>query len=223
MNATQHARKVTQIRIADPDLCTAACREIYNQRPRWRARQLNGQPTFYTLGAASYLDLGFRGQTMDEYLSDAGSLRSWAGEAVLTMMERVQDALAEHLGAPVEYAPALPSPGFHIFIGRAIPRGECARHVADCGSSHCDMQYQHIPWERWYAAIDREDTISFTLPLRLPVAGGGLVIQTRRNGRRDHRMRRRCGCGLAEFLRAFGAGKRGCSLLVESFRSGLEK
>lgn len=164
------------IEIADPALCASACREIYAQRPQWRTWCLNGQPTFYTLGAASYLELGFAGKSIEEYLSAAGSLWQWAGDAVRTIVERVRCTLGDHLGAHVEYPAALPTPGFHIFIGRAIPKTDCARNVADCGSSHFDMQYERIPWNRWYAHVDLENTISFTLALKLPAAGGGLAL-----------------------------------------------
>ena len=176
MNPVASVRNSTEVEVADSALCAAACREIYAQRDRWRGRNLNDQPIFYTLGAASYLDLGFAGLSLKEYLADADSVRDWAGEAIRSIFDRVRFALADHLAAAVEYPPHLPSPGFHIFIGRAIPRTDCARNLADCGSSHCDMQYEHIPWERWYRKVDRRDTISFTLPLRLPRAGGGLTI-----------------------------------------------
>jgi len=164
------------IEIADSVLCADACSEIYAQRPRWRAWQLNGQPTFYTLGAASYLELGFARKSLSEYLSNADSLWQWAGNAIQTIMERVRDALQEYLGDPVDYPAALPTPGFHLFIGAAIPRTDCRRNLVDCGSTHFDMQYEHIPWNRWYAHVDLENTISFTLALKLPTAGGGLAL-----------------------------------------------
>jgi hypothetical protein len=166
----------TTIEIADPALCAAACREIYAQRPRWRGWRLNGQPPFYTLGAVSYLDLRFRLRSVDEYLSDAGLLWQWAGDAVRTIFERVRCGLEPHLGAPVEYPAAVPTPGFHIFIGAAIPKTDCSRNLADCGSSHFDLQYDEIPWDRWYTHVDFENAISLTLALKLPAAGGGLTF-----------------------------------------------
>lgn len=166
----------TIIEIADPALCAAVCREIYAQRQLWRAWRLNGQPTFYTLGAVSYLDLRFRLRSVDEYLRAAGSLWRWAGEPVRTIFERVRSALEHHLGARVEYPAVLPTPGFHIFIGAAIPKTDCSRNVSDCGSSHFDLQYDEIPWDRWYTHVDFENAISLTLALKLPAAGGGLTF-----------------------------------------------
>lgn len=165
----------TIIKIADPALCDAACREIYAQRPLWRGWRLNGQPTFYTLGAVSYLDLRFRLKSTDEYLESAGSLWQWAGDAVRTIFERVRCALETILGAPVEYPAVLPTPGFHIFIGAAIPKTDCSRNVSDCRSTHFDLQYDEIPWNRWYAKVDFARGISLTLALKLPAAGGGLT------------------------------------------------
>lgn len=176
MTFSNKAPEWTIIEVADTALCADACREIYVQRPLWRAWCLNGQPTFYTLGAASYLELGFAGRSTDEYLGAAGSLWRWAGDAVRSIVERVRDALENYLDARVEYPTQLPPPGFHIFIGAAIPQTDCARNVADCSSSHFDMQYEHIPWNRWYSHVDVERTISFTLALKLPTAGGGLTL-----------------------------------------------
>jgi hypothetical protein len=176
VNASTWKREPIEIPIAEPALCVSACREIYAQRTRWRARILNDQPPFYTLGAASYLDLGFTAGSIDDYLSDAGSLWQWAGESVLAVIDRVRARLADQLEQPVEYPPTLPSPGFHIFIGRAIPRVDCGGKREDCGSCHFDLQHEFIPWARWYTNVDVENTISFTLPLNLPAAGGGLII-----------------------------------------------
>jgi predicted O-methyltransferase YrrM len=162
-------RPPIEIAIAEPELCAAACREIYAQRPRWRGHRMNGKPPFYTLGEASYLALGFEGRSVEDYLRDAGSLWEWAGDAVQTLFERVRRALAHQLDQPVEYPDTVPSPGFHIFIGAAIPR-------EDCASCHFDGQHRFIPWDRWYESVDLDHTISFTLPLKLPASGGGLTV-----------------------------------------------
>jgi hypothetical protein len=100
----------------------------------------------------------------------------WAGHAVLTLVERVRARLADHLDQPVEYPSYLPSPGFHIFIGRAIPKRDSSRQSEDCGSCHFDIQHNLIPWQQWYTSIDPGDTFSFTLPLKLPSEGGGLTF-----------------------------------------------
>ena len=173
-NADLHVPRT--IAVADDALCADACREIYAQRPRWTARRFNGKPPFYTLGRAAYADLDFVKMPLEEYLVGVGSVWEWAGEAVATLLERVRAALEDALGAPAVFAGVLPEPGFHIFIGAAIPRTDCARHADDCASSHFDLQYRCVPWERWYANADMTSTISFTLPLRLPLAGGGLTV-----------------------------------------------
>jgi hypothetical protein len=161
--------------IADEALCAAACEEIYAARTQWTYRVLNDKAPFYTLGAASYFDLGFAAGTVDDYLAAAGLVRAATGPAVGSLLNAVPPALSEVLGAPVEYSP-LPSPGFHIFIGRAIPQGDCARRRPDCASSHFDLQHAYVPWSRWFAEVDLVDTISFTLPIKLPAVGGGLTF-----------------------------------------------
>ena len=91
-------------------------------------------------------------------------------------MERVREALENLLGEPAEFPAVLPMPGFHLFVGASIPLSDCRRDLADCGSTHFDMQYLHIPWSQWYTHIDLDNTISFTLALKLPEAGGGLAL-----------------------------------------------
>ena len=175
MSVPAWQREPLEIPIADASVCTAACREIYAQRARWRMRILNEQPPFYTLGAASYLDRGFTNGPLEDYLADAGSLWQWAGEAVRTVVDNVRTRLEERLAQPVEYPPMLPSPGFHIFIGRAIPLGNCSSQREDCASCHFDLQHEYIPWAQWYSNVDLTNTLSFTLPLNLPSRGGGLM------------------------------------------------
>jgi hypothetical protein len=67
------------------------------------------------------------------------------------------------------------APWFHIFIGRAIPLGNCSSQREDCASCHFDLQHEYIPWAQWYANVDLANTLSFTLPLNLPSRGGGLM------------------------------------------------
>jgi hypothetical protein len=164
------------IEVGEAALHAAVLEDIYRHRRLWRARRLNDQSTFYTLGLASYLDLGYAGMEIDEYLAGANSVREVAADAIQEILEIVRIALMTHLGEPVEYPHQLPTPGFHIFIGAAVPKENCERQLTDCGSAHLDDQYRHIPWSRWYASIDEQSSISFTVPLKLPHAGGGLMM-----------------------------------------------
>jgi len=165
------------IPVADARAARAACEEVYANRPRWVTRRLNGKPPMHTLGRAAYLDLDpARPERHADYFADAGEQARWAGPAVRELTAGVRAALAEHLHAPVDVAAGLPAPGFHVFVGAAIPRTDCVARASDCASSHFDLQYRRIDWERRYAEVDLSETISFTLPLRLPAAGGGLTV-----------------------------------------------
>lgn len=175
MSTTLTAHPVV-LPIADAAHCAAACEEIYAARSNWTRRVLNDQQPFYTLGTASYFDLGFASGAIDDYLAGTGTVRSSTGPAVGSILDDVRLALTHVLAEPVEYAPQLPSPGFHIFIGQAIPQVDCARRRPDCGSCHFDLQHAYLPWSRWYAEVNTSDTISFTLPVNLPAAGGGLAF-----------------------------------------------
>ena len=78
----------------------------------------------------------------------------------------LRTALEAHLGVPVAYTDVFALPGFHIFMGDAI--ASAARAPV-----HFDGQYQYLPWE---TPLDLVPPISFTLPISLPAAGGGLDL-----------------------------------------------
>lgn len=159
--------------LADAAACAAVRAGVHAARERWTCRVLNGQPPFYTLGAAAYFDLGFLRGSIDDYLAQAGSVRRDGGPAVNALLDAVRSAIERTLAAPVAFATDLPTPGFHIFIGRAIPQLDCLDR-RDCGSCHFDLQHAWLPWSRWFERVDADRQVSFTLPISLPRAGGAL-------------------------------------------------
>ena len=79
------------------------------------------------------------------------------------------DALASHVEGEVRYASGKALPGFHIFNHHTNYQKPTA-HVA-----HYDRQYEQLDWNR-EIQVGQVKTISFTLPVKLPASGGGLLL-----------------------------------------------
>jgi len=161
--------------LASPELCALVADELYRSRRRWQPRRLNGRPPFYTFGGASYLDVADE-RSLSTYLDGARAERRLRGPATDTLIEMVRAFIEERFDCRAELAADIAAPGYHIFIGAAIPRGDCAVVARDCASCHFDLQYRHIPWPRWYFKADTSKTLSFTLPIRLPKGGAALAL-----------------------------------------------
>lgn len=136
-------------------------RGVHSLRAHWIPRA--GALPFFTLGAAAYLDGPLGGEVYRH--------RREAGNGVLQgnfaeLYSELSHILSETLGMPVEWHPAAALPGFHIYqMHRAFyGRG---------GSIHLDLQYDHVNWGI-VGDPDFGSVISFTLPVVLPAAGGGL-------------------------------------------------
>lgn len=160
-------------------LDAAACRTLRDTvellREQWVSRDAQA---FHTLGAALYLDRP-RPETLAQFAREAPPptqydalraatdmlLRSHFGE-LYTALAR---ALERLLQAEVRYAEGLALPGFHIYEHAAI-YGDSRYHVP-----HFDRQYECAQWPP-EQAIDFTRAISITLPLALPVGGGGLRV-----------------------------------------------
>lgn len=131
--------------------------------PRGRADRL-----FCTLGAASYLDCGEYDDPQDSYWQKAERYNPLLWKNFGWLYARVRHYLESILNAPVSYREDAALPGFHIWLGYAIPTRSLV-------SLHCDLQYQHLEWNS-ESAIDFSKTLSFTLPIQLPESGGGLDL-----------------------------------------------
>jgi hypothetical protein len=137
---------------------------VHGLRDHWIAR--GSEPAaFFTLGTPSYLDIAEApGTGMYEKHGIAGRPLLW--ERFERLYDLVGDALRRHLGAPVRYADHLALPGFHIWLEAAI-------FLKPQAPVHFDLQYRSLNWP---PGTDTSRLLSFTLPLRLPAAGGGLNL-----------------------------------------------
>lgn len=139
--------------------CAAVAGRVRALRDSWTPRAVGG--TFFTLGAASYLD-GPSGLAVYQERAELTNplLRREFG----WLLDRVHECLAAVVGAPVATFARAALPGFHVFeFDPGFARG----------SSHFDLQYEHVDWEP-LGGMDPRSQSSYTLPIELPASGGGL-------------------------------------------------
>jgi hypothetical protein len=159
---------LAQIPVLDPVGCERASEEVCCLSSQWIPR-MRPPASFFTLGVASYQDLSSPapGVAAHDYYQEAPIYNAIILNRLSWLLERVRSTLECWLGAPAHFSESLAVPGFHIFEEPAIPR-------ADVASIHCDLQYQLINWNDGAPSPDFDHPISFTLPIKLPLCGGGL-------------------------------------------------
>lgn len=136
----------------------------------------------YTLGAASYLDVAPEKSELETNTisakQDANEKYTTLAAAQNTILESefaelyatLTDGLQTILDANVEYASNKALPGFHIFNHHDIYTTG-TNHV-----THFDRQYESLDWGTSIQKNGVADTVSFTLPLKLPASGSGLTL-----------------------------------------------
>lgn len=143
--------------------CERVRQGVLALRRHWIMRGSAGHP-FYTVGAASYIDAASR-TPPPRYPEILAETNPVLREHFAWLYARVMYQLSVYLQAEVRTADELALPGFHVWEGRNIPTSSL--------SIHFDLQYLSIPWSDGQRA-DRTRPLSFTLPIALPRAGGGL-------------------------------------------------
>ncbi len=143
--------------------CGDVWRVLRSRKVEWRKRGC-----YYTFGTALTLD--YTPETDNYYGAIAGNNTGMLA-AFSSLYPSVARALSQTLGAPANYASFAALPGFNIFGARDSSSPE-ASHPPRYGV-HFDGQHHYLP-DEWSTRI--EDVISFTLPIVLPAAGGGLDV-----------------------------------------------
>ena len=143
--------------------CAQVAKQVWALRPSWENR-LPGLP-FYTLGAASYLDSGATAR--DRYYHKAAVLNPLLESEFGWLYDRLLRALSDQIGAPVRFEPRAARPGFHIFFAHEAFKRPLSR-------IHFDLQYQDIDWSG-HSGIDFSNPLSYTVAVRLPRSGAGLM------------------------------------------------
>ena len=130
---------------------------------------------FWTLGAVSYLDSVKSSEQYDkhrDYLNPVLHKKfNWIYDIICEKLQR-------ELGKPVVIDKFLSHPGFHIFAtktGSVLEPEYLKLFEEPLGSVHVDVQYEeHYDYWHSFKEVDLKNTLSFTIPVKLPTHGGGL-------------------------------------------------
>ncbi|HLI10383.1 MAG TPA: hypothetical protein VKY65_02180 [Alphaproteobacteria bacterium] len=165
---------VQRVPVLDAPQCAEICANVHALRPFWTPRE--GKPCgFFTLGQASYFDCRDPRERR-EYLRRASDANALLRARFAPLYEAVRRALEAALAEPCALTESYALPGFHIWLSAGVPRLDLfGRQRGAYASVHFDLQYQLLEPGRGAPPTARE-ALSFTLPLRLPCAGGGLNL-----------------------------------------------
>lgn len=142
--------------------CKETLQKVHALKDHWKSRMGKGFP-FFTLGTASYLDAGDKGEVY--YKLKAKDTNALLKENFPSLYDRVMESLIKATGKKVEYEDQLALPGFHIFQ-------YCEMFNYPIASEHFDLQFKEMFWG--YRNVEYDNPITFTLTIRLPSGGGGL-------------------------------------------------
>ncbi len=161
MTSHQEELPLSQHDMLDLDDCVAIAQRVLALERHWTVRSPG---SFYTLGAASYLDAPDRHEA---YLAAAQATNPLLRREFADAHEQVREFFEEWLGDAVFYNSDCALPGFHVFVTQG---GEPARdEVAQ--RAHFDMQWEHaIPGRV------PQGTLSFTLPIEIPKGGASMAV-----------------------------------------------
>jgi hypothetical protein len=151
---------LTQHDLLDRNACESTRDKVMDLKAYWR----ECSPTFFTLGAASYLDAP---RQLGAYLDAAKERNTLLGEAFAPEYKLLKHFFEELLREPVLFDSRLALPGFHIFILNGVNRS--GDNVA--ARAHFDLQ--------WMYAIPNcvpTGTLSFTLPIEEPTGGASMEV-----------------------------------------------
>jgi hypothetical protein len=138
--------------------CPALIDRLWKTRPHWRQRG----PAFFTLGAATYMDV-CKG-SFPLYDSIRGEANLVLADAFGDLLDDVKQELQTLLDAPCVYnATNLALPGFHIFLGESL-------RALYRDNLHLDLQHTYLPLRGSLFT----PTLTFTLPLAVPKGGAGI-------------------------------------------------
>ena len=129
---------------------------------------------FYTLGVATYIDGISDIQYYYDYIKDQNPVfKDYFGWLYDAVVYSLWDVIGE-----CQLADFLAYPGFHIFGTKPNEPPKMATKMymeQPSATIHVDLQHeQHDFLWSHFKEVDLENTLSFTLPIQVPVNGGGL-------------------------------------------------
>lgn len=173
---------ITTVELLTEQECQEIRAGIDDLKHLWIQRHLT--VPFYTLGASNYFDIATKFPT--PYYQMATEYNPILQAHFGKLYQRLADALADRLQAPVGYRNRLALPGFHIFLadpafGQML--GLTHRqwyHALDkpeivASPIHCDTPHTIVDWGT-KEGLDFNNPISFTLAIALPKCGAGMHV-----------------------------------------------
>jgi hypothetical protein len=146
--------------LIDPAACRAAVDRLDELRADWIPRG----SAFFTLGAATYLDVCGGDGGLAQYARRRDRCNAVLRERFGDLLDTVRDGLEAITAAPVRFDEReLALPGFHVFLAASL-------HQSMRDNLHLDLQYSYLP----LSADLFTPTLTFTLPLEIPAGGAGI-------------------------------------------------
>lgn len=153
MNTTSLIREISVLTESD---CSKAREIVHSLRPLWDTER-------FRLGAGvSYY------KPIALYYASARQMNPILKQHFSWIYDQLVQTFSEHFGCTVVFRDDLALPGFNIYCG-PYDFSRVQYNV------HIDLQYNYLSWNPPGSA-DFQSTISFTLPIALPVNGSGLNI-----------------------------------------------
>jgi hypothetical protein len=154
--------RITVMDVLTVDQCEAITATVFDNK-----QYLVDRRGVYTLGAAAYED------EVSVYPAMANAFNHIISANFSELLTLVSDKLGEHFGAPCGHFSAnVGYPSFHVFDSSS--NGQLA-------SIHIDEPYNRVN----FSHLEWSDPFSFTLPVCMPSAGGGLDIWPHYHGSDD--------------------------------------
>lgn len=151
--------QLRRITLFDEDACTPLVEAVHAARASWSPRG----PGFFTLGAACYLDLCR--VDLDAYLTLARAANPVLRACLGRVHEAIRAVIEDLVGGACHYDERFALPGVHVFEAASL-----TARLRD--NLHLDLQHAYLP-----LGLEPETpSFTFTLPLQLPAAGGGIEI-----------------------------------------------
>ena len=141
--------------------CAAARDRVIALKRRWTSR---AGGSFFTLGAASYMDAA---RERADYLEAAKATNPMLFASFEWLHGRVRRFFEALLGEAVRFDPLYALPGFHIFENK----GECRSRDNLAARAHFDLQWMHV-YPGWVPL----GSVSFTLPIEMPSGGASMEV-----------------------------------------------
>lgn len=121
-------------------------------------------PVMYLFGTASYVHGHNFEDYKRKYKKSNRIFKKGYSDSSKTILDYFQSRVEKHVKVKYRFA----FPGFHIF--------KCNKLFSlPVASKHIDLQYKRLKFKE-SENIDFENTLSFTLCLKLPKSGGGLYV-----------------------------------------------